>query len=290
MDVGNAGGAKQGKASKVATSPSPTQDALTRLWKGADSSYGHHLEAVAELREQKRREQQSPGPARLRHRKRRSDVPDPGGPDAQPSSDPVAEERRQSTSRDEPPRPNGVSSGPVASLRPGGLNLSALPRSPLGHLKADAVGELLQRAAWDYRETLAENQRLAKTVDELAQRVEELTKQVASLEEVAARRKEPDELARSLLASAQRAAHEERESARREGELILKKAARRADKMDEEVAERHAARLSEITRLEALRDEVSARLRGMLETLASRHGDAGIGHIEADEVATASKR
>jgi cell division septum initiation protein DivIVA len=175
-------------------------------------------------------------------------------------------------------------------LRPEDLNLSALQRSPLGHLKADAVGDLLQRAAWDYRETLAENQRLTRTVEELGRRVEELTKQVASLEEVAARRKDPDELARSLLASAQRAAREERESARREGELILRKAAQRADKLDENVARREADRLSEIARLETLRDELLTRLRRMLETLASRYEATQYGRVEPDEAVAAGKQ
>ena len=46
------------EASHLATSP-VAEDALTRLWKGADASHGHHVEAVAELRERKRREQEA---------------------------------------------------------------------------------------------------------------------------------------------------------------------------------------------------------------------------------------
>lgn len=183
-----------------------------------------------------------------------------------------------------------VFSGRMARLRPEDLNLSALPRNPLGHLKADAVGELLQHAAWDYRETLAENERLAKSVAELGRRVEELTTQVAALEESAARRKEPDELARSLLASAQRAAREERESARREGEVILKKAARRAKELEDDLARQEADRVAEITRLEALRDELHARLRAMLETLADRYAEkAGESIIKPEEAAAAGR-
>jgi cell division septum initiation protein DivIVA len=178
----------------------------------------------------------------------------------------------------------------MAPLRPEDLSLSALPRSRLGHLKTDAVAELLQRAAWDYRETLAQNDRLAKTVEELSGRVEELMAQVSSLEEAAARRKDPDELAKSLLASAQRAARAERESARRDGELILKKAAGRANKIEADIARRRAGRLSEITRLEALRDEISARLRGMLETLVSRDGDLAASHMETDEAVAAGRK
>jgi len=176
----------------------------------------------------------------------------------------------------------------MASLRPEDLNLSALPRSALGHLKTDAVADLLQRAAWDYREALAQNQRLTSTVEELTRRVEELTAQVDSLEEAAARRKDPDELARTLLASAQRAAREERESARREAELMLKKAAQHAERMEEEITRRGAARLSELARLEALKEDVVARLRGMLEAMADRHTDgANSGMKSKDAVAPA---
>lgn len=176
-----------------------------------------------------------------------------------------------------------VSCERMARLRPEDLSLSALPRSPLGHLRTDAVGDLLQRAAWDYRETLADNQRLARTVEELTRQVEEATAQVALLEEAAARHKDPDELARSLLASARRAAREERESARREAELVLKKAAERADRLEEDVARSESDRLAEIDRLEALRDELLVRLRGMLETLVSRYDDSAEGLVESDE-------
>jgi len=182
----------------------------------------------------------------------------------------------------------------MARLRPEDLNLSALPRSPLGHLKTDAVENLLQRAAWDYRETLADNQRLKRSVEGLAARVEELTAQTASLEEAVARRKDPDQLARSLLASAQRTAREARESARREAELILKKAAQRADKLEADVARREADRLaqlarveadhlSEIVRLDALKDELLVRLRRMLETVASRYEESLGGRVEPDD-------
>jgi hypothetical protein len=45
--------------SQVPRAPSITEDPLTRLWKGADPSHGQHVEAVAELRERKRNEQES---------------------------------------------------------------------------------------------------------------------------------------------------------------------------------------------------------------------------------------
>jgi hypothetical protein len=129
------------------------------------------------------------------------------------------------------------------------------------------VEKLLQRAAWAYREALAENQRLGRTVDDLTERVEDLTIQVASLEEATARYKERDELARTLLASAQRAAREERESARQEAELILKKAARRAGRLEQNASRLEADRLSELARLDAWRNDTIVRLRGALEAI-----------------------
>lgn len=49
-----------GEMSEVPRAPSPADDAMTRLWERADASHGHHVEAVAELRERKRREQDAP--------------------------------------------------------------------------------------------------------------------------------------------------------------------------------------------------------------------------------------
>lgn len=178
----------------------------------------------------------------------------------------------------------------MAPLRPEDLNVSALPRGPLGHLKTEPVSELLQRAAWDYREALGQNQRLASTVEELTRRVEELTAQVSSLEEAAARRKDPDELARTLLASAQRAAREERESARRDAELLLQKAARRAEKLEQDIARRAADRRAELAQLEALKEDVAAGLRGLLRGIVGRYGDAPKAAEEPKEAAISTGR
>jgi len=157
----------------------------------------------------------------------------------------------------------------VAPLRPEDLDLSALPRTPFGHLKAAAVADLLQRGAWDYREALAQNQRLASQVRALTDRVEQLMAQVNSLEQAAARRKDPDELARTLLASAQRAAREERESARQECELMLRKVAQRVERIEQDARDRLEGGLSGLEQLEALRDELSNRLRSTLEAIVT---------------------
>ena len=269
----SADGAKQRKVSKLPASTSPSENALTRLWKDADSSYGHHLEAVAELREQKRREQKS------------SRVHDPGAPGAQPPSITGAGRRRQSRARGDSSRPDAVSSEPVTSLRPEDLNISALPRSPLGHLKTEAVEELLQRAAWDYREVLAQNHQLSTKVEQLTQRVDELTGEIGSLEEAAAKRKNPDELARALLAAAQRTARAERDAARQEAESTLKKALKRADRIEKDVARRTEQHLDELARLQELREDVIKQLRALLQDVADRYGASMSEEGELDDAA-----
>lgn len=160
----------------------------------------------------------------------------------------------------------------MSSLRPDDLSVSALPRSPLGHLKTEAVEELLQRAAWDYREALGQNQQLRHKVEHLTQRVDELMAAIDSLEKVAAKQKNPDELARALLATAQRAAHAERDAARQEAESTLKKARSRAESIEKDVARRAEQRLDELARLDAFREDLVARLRALLETVADRYG------------------
>jgi hypothetical protein len=52
--------AEQEKVAQLVTSSPVADDPLTRIWETADASQGHHVEAMAELRERKRREQ-APG-------------------------------------------------------------------------------------------------------------------------------------------------------------------------------------------------------------------------------------
>jgi cell division septum initiation protein DivIVA len=149
------------------------------------------------------------------------------------------------------------------AIRPDELTISALPRSPLpGGIKAGAAADLLQRAASDYREALVQTKRLGETVAEQARRIEELEAQVAS-------RKDPDEVARTLLASARQKAREQREEARRESELLLKKAERRAERIELDARRRLEGGLSELEQLEAFRNELSGRLRSTLETIVA---------------------
>lgn len=274
MYVKNAGRVGVGKESQLANSPSSTQNPLTRLWKGADSSYGHHLEAVADMRERKRREAESRRPRRYREREK--SAPDPGVSPAELPSVRVAKRQTQSEHRSVTSARDIVGSPRMSSLRPDDLSVSALPRSPLGHLKTEAVEELLQRAAWDYREVLGQNHQLTLEVDQLTRQVEQLMAEIVSLEEAVSKRKNPDELARTLLASAQRTARAERDAARHEAESTLKKARTRAERVEKDMARRIEQHLDELARLEALRNDVIKTLRASLEEVANRYG-ASIG-------------
>jgi cell division septum initiation protein DivIVA len=146
------------------------------------------------------------------------------------------------------------------TLRPEDLTISGLPRSPLpGGIKADAVADLVQQAASDLRSARA--------------RIEQLEAKVASLEADASARKDPYELGKAVLASAHRMADEQRETARHESELVLKKAEGRAVRIELDAQRRLDDGISQLEQLEALRVDLSGRLRSTLEAIAALGGD-----------------
>ena len=138
--------------------------------------------------------------------------------------------------------------------------MSGLPRSPLpGGIKADAVAELVKQAAWDLRSAHAQ--------------IQQLEAKVASLEADASARKDPYELGKAVLASAHRMADEQRETARQESELALKKAEGRAVRIELDAQRRLDAGISQLEQLEAFRVELSGRLRSTLEAIVALGGD-----------------
>jgi cell division septum initiation protein DivIVA len=146
------------------------------------------------------------------------------------------------------------------TLRPEDLTMSGLPRSPLpGGIKADAVAELVKQAAWDLRSAHA--------------RIQQLEAKVASLEADASARKDPYELGKAVLASAHRMADEQRETARQESELALKKAEGRAVRIELDAQRRLDDGISQLEQLEAFRVELSGRLRSTLEAIVALGGD-----------------
>lgn len=145
-------------------------------------------------------------------------------------------------------------------MRPEELTISGLPRSPLpGGIKADAAAELLKRAADDLRAAQAW--------------IAHLEAKVASLEADASARKDPYELGKAVLASAHRLADEQRETARHESELVLKKAEGRAVRIEVDAQRRLDDGISELEQLEAFRVELSGRLRSTLEAIVALGGD-----------------
>lgn len=95
-------------------------------------------------------------------------------------------------------------------LGPGDFTVSGLPRRSLpGGLKVDAVADLLQRAAFDYRAVLTEVRQLVETTGEQRRRIKELEAQAASLEaDVAARNDQGTKVIGKALLAATRASEQ----------------------------------------------------------------------------------
>ena len=75
---------------RLVTTPGPGNDPLTRLWERADTSHGQPIEAMAELRERKRLERETPRRIRRRWRRHERKVSVPAVPTKQPTDVPVA--------------------------------------------------------------------------------------------------------------------------------------------------------------------------------------------------------
>jgi methanogenic corrinoid protein MtbC1 len=78
-----------------------------------------------------------------------------------------------------------------------------------------------------------------------------------------------DELTRVVLATAQRAARELRETARQEAETTLRKARRRGVDAERQLANRRERALKEIAALEATRSCLYEEMHSALESLKS---------------------
>jgi len=165
-------------------------------------------------------------------------------------------------------------------LDPEQISTTGLARDPVGGYKARPVAELLKRVAWDYRKLLEENKSLAETADGLRRRIQELEPQIDRLEDELARRRDPGDLSRTMLAAAQRIAGEVRASAKSDGEAALKKARARADSIEAEARRRVEA----AAEAERLGEHVRARLQAALDAiLAETPEETTAGNPSADE-------
>jgi hypothetical protein len=190
-----------------------------------------------------------------------------------------------------------------------------LPRASVGGLKKGPVEDLLRGIARDYAKLEAENNRLLEIIQELeslpleadpaagnlpAAPAEETStlSGFASLEQTnghpsqhpphdphaaaepsaRAPRTQRDDLAPEVLAMAQAAARDLRESTREECELIIRKTRSHARKLERELEQSRAATSAELEELRALkhemREHMSSSLRALLRTfLDERPGE-----------------
>jgi cell division initiation protein len=135
-----------------------------------------------------------------------------------------------------------------------------LPRTVFGGYKADRVREHLRIVAWDVGKSLHERGQAKSEHERLEHELDRLRHELV-------RSERRGELESVVLESAQNAAREIRETARREAELVLKKATGHAAGLRREVEQEHAARLAEVEGLQEGSAKLRAELRRFIRTL-----------------------
>jgi len=158
-----------------------------------------------------------------------------------------------------------------------------LPRTSLGGYKSGPTDDLLKRVAWDYRQLVHEHRTLEDAADQLGRRADELEAQVRSLQGLLEEHRDPDEISRTLLGAAQRAARELRDSARNDCEAMLKKAQRRAGQIEAEAQKQTAAASAELARLQQLGSQVRQELRSTLDTILAMGEKSSPATVEPSE-------
>jgi cell division septum initiation protein DivIVA len=136
-------------------------------------------------------------------------------------------------------------------IDPEAITPAGLPRSFHGYDR-EATDDLLKRVAWDYRQLVNECRKLREAAEPYPSRQPAL-------------RPGGDEVARTLVAAAHRAAKELRESARSDCEAMLKKARARAHELEAEGRHRAEHAAADTAQLQqaaaALRAQLSAALQ-----------------------------
>src|SRR5581483_9047672 len=167
----------------------------------------------------------------------------------------------------------GVAQGLVSfhamPMTPEEISGAKLPRSLFGGLNRKAVQEFLKRVAWEYAEATHRAKEHEETPNPMTQRVAELEAQVRSLQTELDSRKDPTEIAQTLLGVARQSSQQLRENARKEAEAMLRKARSRAQEIEEEAVRRAQTSSEDLERLIALRRRVRDEVQAALETLAA---------------------
>ncbi len=166
-------------------------------------------------------------------------------------------------------------------IGPETIEIEELPRLRIGGLRPDVVENLFRRVQWNYAQLESDYRKLNEALEQLRDPQLELpleppsevppsegpsserpssafpSSELPSSVEPQERRPggqrpslEHDELARRFLAAAQQAAHELRESARRDCELMLKKARARAIELNSEFEHSKALREAKLVEVE----------------------------------------
>jgi len=161
------------------------------------------------------------------------------------------------------------------------IDIDRLPRAAVGGLKPGPVEELLTRVAHEYELLLGEVLGLRQARDEGTQPAPALRREPEP-------QREPDELVRVALASAQRTAREMRESARRDCDLMLRKVSARKRKLERELARARAEARREMEALEGFRVEVRGRMRAQLQEILAETSKGVL--VEETPEAAASER
>lgn len=168
-----------------------------------------------------------------------------------------------------------------------------LPRALVGGLKQGPTEEFLRRMTSECAQLYDENVKLSEALEQLEARwnedADERNAETASAEKVESQEvvsqtrvsqragldlKEPDELAFVVLATAHRTARELRESTRRDCELMLRKAASRARRLERDLERTRASTSAELEELNALKRELGERMRSALQAIIPRAAEA----------------
>lgn len=131
---------------------------------------------------------------------------------------------------------------------------AGLPRAVRGY-DCEATDDLLRRVARDYRQLVDECRQLREST------------QTPTEAEVAAPRPEVDDVARTLIASAQRAARELRESTRQDCEAMLRKSRTRARELEEEGRQRSMRVAADAARVRQAATDLRERLVAALRAV-----------------------
>lgn len=148
----------------------------------------------------------------------------------------------------------------------------------------EPVEDLLRRVQSDYSQLYFEHKKLREALEQADPRPVEQSGQpraetattVDRLDPQPVRQspaKDPDEFARLALAAAHRAARELRESARRDCELMLKKAHARVLKLERDF-ERLKNANAELEELDAMMHEIREQMRSALQAILPMPADA----------------